>query len=127
MRARCKGHLRADEQGIEAVGTFAEDPQSQPGRVRPKLKGKQPVGDAAREALRRATERALQVLREPQQEETAIVQVDVPVLAEGPDVAMAEEVPFAEGPIRAAIKRVASHHAGGRVVINLEATGTGTG
>ena len=49
------------------------------------------------------------------------------VIESGARAAIAEEVPFAEEPIRAAIKRVASHHAGGRVVINLETTATGTG
>jgi len=38
----------------------------------------------------------------------------------GARAAIAEEVPFAEAPLRAALKRVASHHPGGRVVINLE-------
>jgi NADPH:quinone reductase-like Zn-dependent oxidoreductase len=38
----------------------------------------------------------------------------------GARAAIAEEVPFAEEPIRAALRRVASHHPGGRVVINLE-------
>ena len=33
---------------------------------------------------------------------------------------IAEEVPFSEAPVRLAMKRVYSHHAGGRVVINLE-------
>jgi len=35
--------------------------------------------------------------------------------------AIAEEVPFAEAPIRAALRRVATHHAGGRLVLNLDA------
>ena len=42
------------------------------------------------------------------------------VLEDGARAAVAEEVPFAEAPLRAALKRVASHHPGGRVVINME-------
>ena len=33
---------------------------------------------------------------------------------------LALEAPFAEGPIRAALRRVASRHPGGKVLINLE-------
>lgn len=33
---------------------------------------------------------------------------------------IAEEVPFSEEPLRKALKRAASHHSGGRIVINLE-------
>jgi len=42
------------------------------------------------------------------------------VIESGARAAIAEEVPFAEAPIRAALRRVATHHAGGRLVINLE-------
>lgn len=43
------------------------------------------------------------------------------VLEAGARAAIAEEVPFAEAPIRAALAKVSSHHpGGGRVVINLE-------
>lgn len=37
---------------------------------------------------------------------------------------VAEEVPFSEEPIRKALKRVMSHHPGGRVVINMEKNST---
>ena len=42
------------------------------------------------------------------------------VIESGARAAIAEEVPFAEAPIREALRRVATHHAGGRLVINLE-------
>jgi len=42
------------------------------------------------------------------------------VLDSGVRAAIAEEVPFAEAPIREALRRVATHHAGGRLVINME-------
>jgi NADPH:quinone reductase-like Zn-dependent oxidoreductase len=42
------------------------------------------------------------------------------VIDSGARAAIAEEIPFAEAPLRAALKRVASHHPGGRVVMNLE-------
>ena len=42
------------------------------------------------------------------------------VIESGARAAIAEEVPFAEAPIRQALRRVATHHAGGRLVINLE-------
>ena len=42
------------------------------------------------------------------------------VVEAGARAAIAEEVPFAEAPLRQALQRVASHHPGGRVVINLE-------
>ena len=38
----------------------------------------------------------------------------------GARAVVAEEVPFAEGPIREALRRAASNHAGGRLVINME-------
>ena len=44
----------------------------------------------------------------------------VAVIESGARAAIAEEVPFAEAPIREALRRVATHHAGGRLVINLE-------
>ena len=43
-----------------------------------------------------------------------------PVCKDGARAFVAEEVPFAEEPIRKALKRVMTHHAGGRLVINLE-------
>ena len=43
-----------------------------------------------------------------------------PVIEAGARAHLAEEVPFAEAPLRKAMTRVASHHSGGRVVINLE-------
>ena len=42
------------------------------------------------------------------------------VIESGARAAIAEEVPFAEAPIREALRRVATHHAGGRLVINME-------
>ena len=42
------------------------------------------------------------------------------VLDAGARAFVAEEVPFEEKPIRDALKRVATHHPGGRLVINLE-------
>ena len=42
------------------------------------------------------------------------------VIDAGARASIAEEVPFAEAPIREAIRRVYSHHAGGRLVINME-------
>ena len=39
----------------------------------------------------------------------------------GARAAIAEEVPFAEASVREAIKKVATHHPGGRLVINIEA------
>lgn len=42
------------------------------------------------------------------------------VIESGARAAIAQEVPFAEAPIREGLRRAASHHAGGRVVINLE-------
>jgi len=43
------------------------------------------------------------------------------VLGAGARAAVVEEVPFAEAPLQAALKRVASHHpGGGRVVMNME-------
>ena len=44
------------------------------------------------------------------------------VIESGARAAIAEEVPFAEEPIREALRRVSTHHAGGRLVINLERT-----
>ena len=38
----------------------------------------------------------------------------------GARASIAMEVPFAEAPIREALRRVATHHAGGRLVINME-------
>ena len=35
---------------------------------------------------------------------------------------IALEVPFAEQPVREALRRVASRHSGGKVVINMERT-----
>ena len=43
-----------------------------------------------------------------------------PVIDGGARAHLAEEVPFAEAPLRKAMTRVATHHSGGRVVINLE-------
>ena len=40
-------------------------------------------------------------------------------LEAGARAVIAEEVPFAEAPIREALRRAASHHAGGRLVINM--------
>jgi NADPH:quinone reductase-like Zn-dependent oxidoreductase len=45
------------------------------------------------------------------------------VIESGARAAIAEEVPFEEIPLREALRRVASHHPGGRVVINLERRG----
>ena len=42
------------------------------------------------------------------------------VLDTGARASIAMEVPFAEEPIREALRRVATHHAGGRLVINME-------
>lgn len=42
------------------------------------------------------------------------------VIESGARAAIAEEVPFAEAPIREALRRVATHHAGGRLVMNME-------
>tara|TARA_B110000208_G_C11449823_1_gene314124 strand:- start:367 stop:555 length:189 start_codon:yes stop_codon:yes gene_type:complete len=42
------------------------------------------------------------------------------VVESGARALIAEEVPFSEAPLRKAMTRVLSHHAGGRVVINLE-------
>ena len=42
------------------------------------------------------------------------------VLEAGARAAVAEQVPFAEEPLRKALRRVGSHHAGGRVVLDLE-------
>lgn len=42
------------------------------------------------------------------------------VLDTGARAAIAEEVPFAEAPIREAVRRAFSHHPGGRLVLNLE-------
>ena len=42
------------------------------------------------------------------------------VIESGARAAIVEEVPFAEDPLRKALRRVASHHSGGRVVMNLE-------
>lgn len=42
------------------------------------------------------------------------------VIESGARAAIAEEVPFAEAPIREALRRVGTHHAGGRLVINME-------
>lgn len=42
------------------------------------------------------------------------------VIQSGARAAIAEEVPFAEAPIREALRRVSTHHAGGRLVINME-------
>ena len=41
-------------------------------------------------------------------------------LESGARAAIAEEVPFAEAPIREALRRAGSHHAGGRLVMNME-------
>ena len=35
---------------------------------------------------------------------------------------ISEEIPFQEAPIRQAMTRVFQHHAGGRVVINMESS-----
>ena len=43
-----------------------------------------------------------------------------PLCKENARAFVAEEVPFSEEAIRSALKRVMTHHAGGRVVINLE-------
>ena len=45
------------------------------------------------------------------------------VLEAGARAAVAEQVPFAEEPLRQALRRVATHHAGGRVVLDLERRG----
>lgn len=45
------------------------------------------------------------------------------VIESGARAAIAAEIPFAEAPLREALRRVASHHPGGRVVINLEKRG----
>lgn len=45
---------------------------------------------------------------------------DTAVVTGGARASIAEEVPFAEAPIREALRRVATHHAGGRLVINME-------
>ena len=45
------------------------------------------------------------------------------VIESGARAAIAAEIPFAEAPLREALRRVASHHPGGRVVINLEKCG----
>ena len=45
------------------------------------------------------------------------------VVESGARALIAEEVPFREVPLRQAMTRVFSHHAGGRVVINLEKRG----
>jgi NADPH:quinone reductase-like Zn-dependent oxidoreductase len=42
------------------------------------------------------------------------------VVESGARASIAEEVPFVEAPLRKAMTRVFTHHAGGRVVINLE-------
>ena len=47
------------------------------------------------------------------------VAVDAGIRAE-----IAMEVPFAEAPVREAIRRVASRHTGGKIVINMEKTET---
>lgn len=44
------------------------------------------------------------------------------VIESGARAAIAQEVPFEEAPLREALRRVASHHPGGRVVINLESS-----
>ena len=46
------------------------------------------------------------------------------VIESGARALIAEEVSFREAPLRQAMKRVFTHHAGGRVVINLENRGT---
>ena len=84
-----------------------------------------------KEELRRQAEQTQQRLKRADKLTSGLASEGVrwkaAVIESGARAAIAEEVPFAEEPIRAAIKRVASHHAGGRVVINLETTGTGTG
>ena len=42
------------------------------------------------------------------------------VVEAGVRAEVALEVPFAEAPLREALKRVASRHTGGKVVINME-------
>jgi len=42
------------------------------------------------------------------------------VVDTGARATIAEEIPFAEDPLRESLRRVATHHAGGRVVINFE-------
>jgi NADPH:quinone reductase-like Zn-dependent oxidoreductase len=44
------------------------------------------------------------------------------VIESGARAVVAEEVPFAEAPIREALRHAASNHAGGRVVINMESS-----
>ena len=42
------------------------------------------------------------------------------VVEAGSRAEISMEVPFAEGPVREALRRVASRHTGGKVVMNME-------